>query len=54
MPIIAYKVLAADGSGSLATAWTAYSQILGKLQRGEKIIAINLSLGSTTTDCTVR
>jgi thermitase len=54
MALIAYKVLSADGSGTLDTSWIAYSAILSRLQKGEKIVAINLSLGAITSDSSTR
>ncbi|KAF6256959.1 peptidase S8/S53 domain-containing protein [Scenedesmus sp. NREL 46B-D3] len=50
MPIVAMKVLGAGGSGSLDVVYKAYAEVLARLQRGERIAAINLSLGAAVTD----
>lgn len=50
MPILVMKTLGANGQGSLDTVWQAYTEVLARLQKGERIVAINLSLGSSTTD----
>jgi hypothetical protein len=50
MPLIAFKVLGRDGSGPLDGIYKGYAEILARQQRGEKIVAINLSLGSPVMD----
>eukprot|EP00878_Enallax_costatus_P022633 GHUV01024027.1.p1 GENE.GHUV01024027.1~~GHUV01024027.1.p1 ORF type:complete len:221 (+),score=15.15 GHUV01024027.1:528-1190(+) len=50
MPILAMKTLGANGQGSLDGVWQAYTEVLARLQRGEKIVAINLSLGAPVSD----
>jgi subtilisin family serine protease len=50
MPIVAMKVLGAGGSGSLDIVYKAYAEVLARLQRGERIAAINLSLGAAVGD----
>jgi subtilisin family serine protease len=50
MPIVAMKVLGAGGSGSLDIVYKAYAEVLARLQRGERIAAINLSLGAAVSD----
>eukprot|EP00775_Hariotina_reticulata_P000575 gene575-854_t len=54
MALIAYKVLSDKGSGSIDTSWNAYRDILTRLKQGEKIVAINLSLGAITSDASTR
>ncbi len=49
-PILACKALGASGSGSLDAVWRCYSDVLTRLQRGDRIAAINLSLGAVVTD----
>lgn len=50
MPLIAFKVLGRDGSGPLDGIYKGYAEIIARQQKGEKIIAINLSLGSPVMD----
>lgn len=50
MPIVAFKVLGRDGSGSLDNIYKAYAEVVARQNRGEKIVAINLSLGSPVMD----
>lgn len=50
MPIVALKVLPKEGSGPLDKVYKAYADVLARLQKGEKIVAINLSLSSVTDD----
>jgi len=50
MPLIAFKVLGRDGSGPLDGIYKGYAEIISRQQKGEKIIAINLSLGSPVMD----
>jgi subtilisin family serine protease len=50
MPIVAMKVLGAGGSGSLDIVYKAYAEVLSRLQRGDRIAAINLSLGAAVSD----
>eukprot|EP00878_Enallax_costatus_P039921 GHUV01045860.1.p1 GENE.GHUV01045860.1~~GHUV01045860.1.p1 ORF type:complete len:220 (+),score=38.55 GHUV01045860.1:585-1244(+) len=50
MPILALKVLPKDGSGPLDAVYEAYADVLARLQKGEKIVSINLSLSSITDD----
>lgn len=46
MPVVAMKVLGSGGSGALDAVYKAYAEVLARLQRGDKIAAINLSLGA--------
>lgn len=50
MPLLALKVLSKDGSGPLENVYAAYKEIISRLQKGEKIVSINLSLSSQTDD----
>jgi subtilisin family serine protease len=50
LPIIAFKVLGRDGSGSLDNIYAAYAEIAARQAKGAKIVAINLSLGSPVMD----
>lgn len=50
MPLIAFKVLGRDGSGPLDGIYKGYAEIIARQARGEKIVAINLSLGSPVMD----
>lgn len=50
MPLLAFKVLSREGSGALENVYNAYKEIIARLQKGEKIVAINLSLSSQSDD----
>lgn len=50
MPILALKTLGANGQGALDIVWKAYAEIISRLQKGEKIAAVNLSLGAEVSD----
>jgi subtilisin family serine protease len=50
MPLLAIKVLSKDGSGPLENVYNAYKEIIARLQKGEKIVSVNLSLSSQSDD----
>jgi subtilisin family serine protease len=50
MPLIAFKVLGRDGSGSLDNVYRGYAELAARQARGDKVVAINLSLGSPVMD----
>eukprot|EP00882_Tetradesmus_deserticola_P025976 GHRQ01028577.1.p1 GENE.GHRQ01028577.1~~GHRQ01028577.1.p1 ORF type:complete len:214 (+),score=49.97 GHRQ01028577.1:343-984(+) len=50
MPLLALKVLSKDGSGPLENVYNAYKEIIARLQKGAKIVSINLSLSSQSDD----
>lgn len=50
MPIVAMKVLGSNGQGSLDAVWNAYTEVISRLQQGQKITSVNLSLGAQVSD----
>lgn len=50
MPVHAFKVIDASGSGQLSNVMKAFDAILAMLQQGQKVVVVNISLAFNNPD----